>query len=432
MKINHSLLFLVLGIYLSVTTVSKAAGNALQGATDDPRAVSAKKKKPPVGPKPLPTPIASPTPTSLPSPIPPSPLAVAPGLYINASGSPVIPMIQAASQSIDIEIYTMYDAKVRNALRDAIAKKIAIRIIQEPAPYNDVCQPFTQATSSDAQDCADEKLLIQQVQAAGGTYIPYNKATLCRDPNSPCYLHGKLMVIDQQLAMMSTGNYDSTNLCDSSQSPTHCDRDYSYVDADSDVVSALEKIINQDLIGKSYDLSAILVGSVSQKLTVSPLSLAPLVKFVQSATTTLDVQNQYLNQTDWNNALEIAAKSGVQVTVQVSSVCWYGTPSNGQKASNTAIYTAFDSAGIHTSMFTKSILINGVPGYLHAKVMVADGNRAWLGSVNGSNSATSNNREFGVFFSDPASVASLKQQIQDDRNAAGAETWQQSLSCAKD
>ena len=83
-------------------------------------------------------------------------------------------------------------------------------------------------------------------------------------------------------------------------------------------------------------------------------------------------------------------------------------------------------------MFTKGILINGTPGYLHAKVMVADGARAWIGSVNGSDTATSDNREFGIFFSTPADVEALDQQIIADHNAAAAETWQQSLACTKD
>ena len=55
---------------------------------------------------------------------------VAPGLYINANGSPLVPLIHSATGSIDIEIYTMYDLNVRNAIRDEIAKKISIRVIQ--------------------------------------------------------------------------------------------------------------------------------------------------------------------------------------------------------------------------------------------------------------------------------------------------------------
>ena len=232
--------------------------------------------------------------------------------------------------------------------------------------------------------------------------------------------------------MISTGNFDATSLCDLTQNPGHCDRDYSFVDEDVDVLNALEQIVDHDVIGKSYDLSSILSGTVAQKLTVSPLSLAPIVQFVKSAKSTLDVANQYLDQTDWNNALEAAAKNGVKVNVQVSSECWYGKPTASEVKSFTAIYKGFDSAGIHSSMYTKAILIDGVSGYLHAKVMVADGARAWLGSINGSDAATSNNREFGVFFENTAWVEALDQQIMADYNASGAETWKQSLACTKD
>jgi phosphatidylserine/phosphatidylglycerophosphate/cardiolipin synthase-like enzyme len=157
-----------------------------------------------------------------------------------------------------------------------------------------------------------------------------------------------------------------------------------------------------------------------------------MVKFIKSAKTTLDVQNQYLNQKDMNDALETAAETGVTVNTMVASECSFGKPSKSEVNSTTKTYTAFDNAGIHSSMFSSSITINGKGGYLHAKAMVADGNRAWMGSVNGSNAATSNNREFGVFFSNPTWVKTLDNQIAADRNASGAETWQQSLACDKD
>jgi cardiolipin synthase len=361
---------------------------------------------------------------------------IATGFYINADGSPLVSLIHAATQSVDIEIYTMYDLNVRNAIRDEIAKGIPVRIIQEPTPDADECKPFEASSSKDDSDCKDEKLLVKQVKAAGGTYIPYNKAALCPSPNSSCYQHGKLIIVDhstaQATALISTGNFDATNLCDLSLDPTKCNRDYSFVDRDADVLAALEQIFSNDVKGESYDLSSIVTGSVAEKITVSPLSLAPMVKFIQSAKTTLDVQNQYLEQKDMNAALEAAAQSGVTVNTMVSSECYFGSPSASETRSFSAIYNAFDSAGIGSSMFTKQILIDGNPGYLHAKVMVADGKRAWLGSVNGSNAATSNNREFGVFFDNAAWVKALGAQILADRNAAGAETWQQSLACDKD
>jgi cardiolipin synthase len=356
--------------------------------------------------------------------------SIAPGFYNNAQGSPVISMIQSAQQSIDIEIYTMYDLNVRNAIRNELAKNIPVRIIQEPAPDGDSCKPFTEARSEDNADCTDTKKLVKDVIAAGGSYIPYNKAALCATSSS-CFQHGKLLIVDQVNALISTGNYDATSLCDLSQSPANCDRDYSFVDQDTDVVSALEQIFNNDLIGQSYDLASI-VAPVSQKLTVSPLSLAPLVQFIQSAKTSIDLENQYLEQADLNTALETAAQSGVQVGVTVASLCAFGSPSSSASDKDTKTYSAFDSAGISSAMFTQKAQIDGTPGYLHAKAIVVDGNRAWLGSVNGSNSATSNNREFGVFFNNPAWVSALQTQIIADHGSSGSETWSQSLSCSLD
>jgi phosphatidylserine/phosphatidylglycerophosphate/cardiolipin synthase-like enzyme len=357
---------------------------------------------------------------------------IADGFYINAEGSPLIPLIHSATQSIDIEIYTMYDQHVRDAIRDELAKNISIRVIQEPTPDGDACKPFNAAGVKDNADCTDEKLLIKQIKSAGGTYIPYNKVALCPTQGASCYQHGKLILIDSATAMISTGNYDATNLCDLSLDPSKCNRDYSFVDRDADVLQALVQIFNNDVKGETYDLSSIVTGSVAQKITVSPLSLAPMVSFIQSATSTLNVQNQYLNQKEMNSALENAAQSGVTVNTMVASACAFGKPSKSEVNSTTKVYTAFDSAGISSSMFSKSIQINGKGGYLHAKAMVADGTRAWVGSVNGSNGATSNNREFGVFFSNPTWVKALDAQMTADRNSSGAESWQQSLDCTKD
>ena len=82
--------------------------------------------------------------------------------------------------------------------------------------------------------------------------------------------------------------------------------------------------------------------------------------------------------------------------------------------------------------FTRLQTVGGKPGYLHAKAMVVDGERAWVGSVNGSTAATSANREFGVFFSEPSQVAALEASLEADFADEGSESWQESLACKND
>lgn len=176
-----------------------------------------------------------------------------PGIYLNSDGAPIIPMIVNAQRSIDIEIYTMDDPGVRTLLRNALKRGVQVRIIKEPSPEGASCKVFD-PPGADNADCADQKNLVSQVRAAGGTYEPYNKQNLCpHGGSSPCFEHGKIALVDGNIAMISTGNFDSTNLCIASENPSRCDRDYSLVVDDSNVVSTLENLFEADIKAQSYD-----------------------------------------------------------------------------------------------------------------------------------------------------------------------------------
>jgi len=193
----------------------------------------------------------------------------------------------------------------------------------------------------------------------------------------------------------------------------------------------LSAIFEADLASDAYDLPALLGSDLVDKLTVSPLSRAPLVEFIDSAEHTLRVANQYLHEPVLNAAIVAAAERGVDVQVMVASFCHFGTPSSSDRNEETGIFSDFDAAGVKSRIFTRQQTIRGKPGYLHAKAIVAD-ERAWVGSVNGSTAATSANREFGLFFSEPAEVAELRASFEADFAAEGSESWQESLACKND
>jgi len=83
-------------------------------------------------------------------------------------------------------------------------------------------------------------------------------------------------------------------------------------------------------------------------------------------------------------------------------------------------------------MFTDLQKVGGMPGYMHAKAIVIDEKRAWVGSINGSTTAVNKNREFGVFFDDTAAVRKLIAQMQEDFTSPNSESWHEGLMCAKD
>ena len=359
----------------------------------------------------------------------PGRITVNQGFYNNSDGSPLLRLIDSASHSIDIEVYTMQDPAVRASLRGALKNKVRVRVVQEASPVGAACKIFS--TGAGTAECADLRALVKEVKAKGGQYVPFNKSNLCGIPGKPCFQHGKLVIVDSQTALLSTGNFDATNLCDQAAHPSRCNRDYSYVTLNSQLVTALRSIFEHDLVGKSYDLRQFIPSPLATQLTVSPFSLVPLVNFIASAKTSIEIENQYLKELTINAALIKAAKKGLNVRVTVSSVCAFGKPTSTRAAQWASDNRKFEAAGIHIRIFDKKIQVNGHPGYLHAKGIVVDGKRGWLGSVNGSTTSTSSNREFGIFFNDPTSVRTLEGILHSDETNPDGETWQQSLSCAK-
>ena len=132
--------------------------------------------------------------------------------FENASHSPHLDLIQSARSTIDIEIYTIQDPKIRSALLDALDRGVKVRILQEPAPVGSSCRVFESQNEVDQVPCSENKHFLHQVRLRGGTYLPFNKSAFC-EGGSNCFEHGKLMIIDQRAALISTGNFDPTSIC---------------------------------------------------------------------------------------------------------------------------------------------------------------------------------------------------------------------------
>jgi cardiolipin synthase len=318
------------------------------------------------------------------------------------------------------------------ALRRAVDRGVKIRVVHEPAALGSRCDLFGAEAGDKSEGCKAERDLKEAIVASGGSFVPFQKDVFCADPAKPCFLHGKMVIADGQAALVSTGNFNSSNLCNRSRDPKVCNRDFSVVSRDAEVVQFLSAVAENDLAQKSYDLSSMFTPSLKDKVTVSPFSLDPLVALVDSAVRSIRIENQYLTEPTLNAAIMAAARRGVHVEVTVASLCSFGPPNPKQKEASATLFTDFERAGIDVRLLPSQFQIGGRPGYLHAKAMVIDGASAWVGSVNGSWSALSNNREFGLFFSNAEAVAPLEKILADDHASTDMETWQESLACAKD
>lgn len=360
------------------------------------------------------------------------------GVYMNSAGTPLLAMIggTGTGNTIDIEIYTIKDTQVMDALVSAQGRGARIRIVQEPTPFDnrDPCLLFDAPSAKDSAYCKLIKGFRLTLVARGATYVPFNTQALCPldAPFTSCFEHGKIMIIDGVTALISSGNFDPSNLCDMKDITQRCNRDYTVVTDNPTVLRTLNKVFIRDLHGIRYDVGKLLTPAISRLITVGPYSRAPMIAFIEAARTKILIQNQYLTEFKLNDAILAAARRGVKVYISVSSACAFGKPNEKSAKTVNAVYTRFDAVGIQTRMFTNKILINGHPGYLHAKAIVIDDQVAWVGSTNGSQMALTQNREFGLFISDPKGVKRLRDQIQEDFSHPNTESWQESLECKKD
>ena len=358
------------------------------------------------------------------------------GLLYNWDYVPILDLIRRARHTLHIEIYTVESTDVRQALLAAARRGVKIRMVLEPKTAGSSCEPFAPSLPNDSVECTANKRFVHDLRMAGDvTLEPFEKQELCAgtpEERRGCFQHGKLLVADASVAIMSTGNWNETNLCFLAKNPERCNRDYTYLTKDGAILAALIQIVTNDLQRKAYDLAAV-IAPVRDRLTVSPISLEPLKTFVKTAQKSVWLQNQYMNDPSWNEALVERAEAGVAVHVNVASACSFKKPTSSDIAKWNSIYGVFDQVGALTRTFTKKMAVGHArTGYLHAKAVLIDEKDGWVGSVNGSVNATSRNREFGIFFKDQKSLDLLRRQMDADFTDRYATGWKDSLNCVND
>lgn len=196
-----------------------------------------------------------------------------------------------------------------------------------------------------------------------------------------------------------------------------------------EALRGLETIFNNDLNSKRYEDGD---NSFTHKITVSPYSKRPLIEHIRAAKHHIQLQNQYMKDPEWNQALIDASSRGVKVELMMTSDCSFGPPPEGKQANLEARYRAFEKAGVALRFFSAEMAIKGKRGYLHAKAMVIDDKEAWVGSVNGSTTSLDKNREFGIFFDHPQRVSFLARIMERDQSDPDSESWAEAFQCKKD
>jgi phosphatidylserine/phosphatidylglycerophosphate/cardiolipin synthase-like enzyme len=136
-------------------------------------------------------------------------------------------------------------------------------------------------------------------------------------------------------------------------------------------------------------------------LVVSPNnSRAALINFINSAKSSLIIEAEEMYDSAVEQTIASAGQRGVAVQVILPS------PKSGSSDSNASGIAAIKAGGAQVKEDPQL--------YMHAKMMVADGTRAYVGSENFSSQSLDNNRELGLLMSDQNVLSTLEQTFQSD------------------
>jgi phosphatidylserine/phosphatidylglycerophosphate/cardiolipin synthase-like enzyme len=312
---------------------------------------------------------AAPTATTAAPPTPGGAPGTAPPTLITeptAGIAPIDGLLRSPRHTLDLTMYELVDTTAEQILAADAASGVRVRVILD----------------GDEERSSNE---------AAYAYLSGHGVEVAW--SSPAYeaTHEKAMVIDGAIAVIMTLNLTSRYYAQ--------DRDVAIVDRDPVDVAAVEQVFAADLTG------AAVTPSGGDDLVWSPGSEPALEELIAGARSSLLVENEEMSAPGIIAALATAARRGVDVRVVMTADSeWDGA------------FDQLSGAGVQVSTYDED-----APLYIHAKVVVADGARAFVGSENFSDASLDRNRELGLITSDPTVVGSLASTIAAD--AGGGRPW---------
>jgi cardiolipin synthase len=271
--------------------------------------------------------------------------------------APVVSRINAAQKSIDLVMYTLDDNEVVQALSAAMARGVVVRVLLNGGYYD-----------------KKEKRNEGSYAALLSLGVPVRWT-----PGYFALTHQKTLIVDDTEAFVMTFNLQ--------QKYYATGRDFAVADTDPADVAAVEKTFNADWEARQ------IVAPQGDTLLWSPGSEDELLYLINSSVSTLDIYNEEMADADITAALVAAAVRGVAVRVDMT----YAT--NWKP-----MFIKLAVAGVRVRTFPSS----SKKIYIHAKVIIADGTRMFLGSENFSDTSLNKNRELGLVLSAPQVLAQVQ------------------------
>jgi phosphatidylserine/phosphatidylglycerophosphate/cardiolipin synthase-like enzyme len=265
--------------------------------------------------------------------------------------------LQAATKSIDMTMYDFIDPEIEQILADKAAQTVLVRVILDHNREAKDNQPAFNFLSSHGV----------QVKWAPAQYA----AT-----------HAKSISIDGATTVIMTNNLDTRYY------PTG--RDFGIVDTNGTDIAAIAQVFAADFNDQP------ITPPVTPNLVWSPTqSESAILNLIDSAKSSLAIENEEMSYADIVAALGAAASRGVQTRLAMTlSKEW------------AANFDKLAAAGVQIVVYDPD-----APLYIHAKVILADygtaSQKLFIGSQNFSYDSLDKNRELGLMVTAPAILSSV-------------------------
>ena len=277
--------------------------------------------------------------------------------------APILDEIQGARRSIDLEVYLVSDDAILRSLEEAPRRGVAVRVILEEYPFG---------------GGGGQEEVFARLESAGIAVRWGNPVFR--------FSHIKTMVVDDAVAVIMNQNL--------TQSAFSSNREFGVVTTRPDAVQTAAAIFGADWSrGAEPDPGPLVVSPTNAR--------AQLLALIDGARVSLDLYAEVLRDPQLLDALAAAAERGVRVRIIVSPSGDFGAEVDALAASGVDV------------RFSRSL-------YIHAKLIVADGERAYVGSQNLSATSLDQNRELGIIVHDPVNLSRLSRTFAIDFRAAAS------------
>src|SRR5262245_25672871 len=268
---------------------------------------------------------------------------------------PIVGAIDSATKSIKMTIFRMNDPIVKDALRNAVARKVQVQIL----------------VAIDSKGWIKRNKKLTEELAKLGVEVKAQRA----DKDKIKRYHYKFMLVDHSLSMILTFNPTQKNM--------HYTRDFGVVIRDEEITDELRRLFDAD-----WNKGKFKPGTTP--LVISPYnSRERLIKLLKSAKQTIRILDAKVEDTEVLGVLFKQAAAGCDVKII--------------------------SRDTQLSNLLPNLQIKKLARYkLHAKCIVVDGKRFFVGSQNLREVSLNFRRELGIIIEDRALAGRIERVFDED------------------